>query len=239
VHVIVMPAVDLRDGACVQLVGGSYDQERVRLPDPVSVARRWRQRGFKHLHVVDLDAATGRGSNDGIVTELLSAGDADVQVGGGVRSADRLETLFALGARRVVTGTRALEEPDWLAAIAERRPGGVVAAVDVRGRSAVVRGWADRLDDDLFDVLRRLAALPLAAILVTAVEAEGRLRGPDLALIDDVSADVELPLIASGGIASIDDLYALRDRGVWAVVVGMALYTGTLDPDRVAKEFGE
>jgi phosphoribosylformimino-5-aminoimidazole carboxamide ribotide isomerase len=239
VHVIVMPAVDLRDGACVQLVGGSYDQERVRLPDPVSVARRWRQRGFKHLHVVDLDAATGRGSNDGIVTELLSAGDADVQVGGGVRSADRLETLFALGARRVVTGTRALEEPDWLAGIAERRPGGVVAAVDVRGRSAVVRGWADRLDDDLFDVLRRLATLPLAAILVTAVEVEGRLGGPDLALIDDVSAQVDLPLIASGGIASFNDLYALRDRGVWAVVVGMALYTGTLDPDRVAKEFGE
>jgi phosphoribosylformimino-5-aminoimidazole carboxamide ribotide isomerase len=238
---IVMPAVDLRDGACVQLVGGAYDRERLRLPDPVAVARRWRQRGFRHLHVVDLDAATGRGSNDRIVTELLSAGDADVQVGGGVRSADRLETLFELGASRVVTGTRALEEPDWLAGIAARRPGAVVAAVDVRGRSAVVRGWADRLDDDLFDVLRRLAALPLAAILVTAVEVEGRLRGPDLALIDDVLAQVELPppLIASGGIASFDDLYALRDRGVWAVVVGMALYTGTLDPDRVAKEFGE
>jgi phosphoribosylformimino-5-aminoimidazole carboxamide ribotide isomerase len=236
---IVMPAVDLRDGACVQLVGGAYDDERLRLPDPVAVARSWRQRGFKHLHVVDLDAATGRGSNDRIVTELLSAGNADVQVGGGVRSADRLETLFELGASRVVTGTRALEEPEWLAEIAARRPGAVVAAVDVRGRSAVVRGWADRLDDDLFDVLRRLAALPLAAILVTAVDVEGRLRGPDLALIDDVLAQVELPLIASGGIASFDDLIALRDRGVWAVVVGMALYTGTLDPDRVAKEFGE
>jgi phosphoribosylformimino-5-aminoimidazole carboxamide ribotide isomerase len=236
---IVMPAVDLRDGACVQLVGGAYDAERLRLPDPVAVARSWRQKGFRHLHVVDLDAATGRGSNDRIVTELLSAGDADVQVGGGVRSADRLETLFELGASRVVTGTRALEEPDWLAGIAARRPGAVVAAVDVRGRSAVVRGWADRLEDDLFDVLRRIAALPLAAILVTAVEVEGRLRGPDLALIDDVLAQVELPLIASGGIASFEDLYALRDRGVWAVVVGMALYTGTLDPDRVAKEFGE
>jgi phosphoribosylformimino-5-aminoimidazole carboxamide ribotide isomerase len=236
---IVMPAVDLRDGACVQLVGGAYDQERLRLPDPVAVARRWRQRGFRHLHVVDLDAATGRGSNDGIVTDLLSAGDADVQVGGGVRSADRLENLFDLGASRVVTGTRALEEPDWLAEIAARRPGAVVAAVDVRGRNAVVRGWADSLDDHLFDLLRRLAALPLAAILVTAVDVEGRLRGPDLALIDDVLAQIELPLIASGGIASLDDLYALRDRGVWAVVVGMALYTGTLDPDRVAKEFGE
>lgn len=236
---IVMPAIDLRDGACVQLVGGSYQEERVRLPHPLSIAQRWRQAGFTHLHVVDLDAATGCGSNDRIVSEILAARVGEVQVGGGVRSADRLELLLELGATRVVTGTRALEEPEWLAQVARESPGAVVVAVDVRGRSPVVRGWKDRLPAELTDVLRALGALPLAAVLVTAVDVEGRLCGPDFELIDEVLEIVSHPLIAAGGITTIEDLRALSGRGVWAAVVGMALYTGTLDRDRVAEEFGK
>src|SRR6476659_8086078 len=109
-----IPAVDLREGACVQLVGGDFAEERVRLADPVSVAREWAQYGFRRLHVVDLDAATGRGSNRDIVNELLREIPAEVQVGGGVRSTSDVEDLVVSGARAVVVGTRALEDPDWL-----------------------------------------------------------------------------------------------------------------------------
>ena len=235
---IVMPAIDLRAGACVQLVGGRYEDERIRLPDPVSVARQWRQKGFRHLHVVDLDAATGRGANNDTVSGLLAAREADVQVGGGVRSTSRVSDLFALGASRVVLGTRALEEPDWLAGIAGSHKGKVVVAVDVRDGALVVHGWADELQADLAAVLVALSALPLAAILVTAVDVEGQLGGPHLALIDEVLSHTSHQLIAAGGITTMEDLYALRDRGVWAVVIGMALYAGVLDAERVATEFG-
>ena len=120
---IAIPAVDLREGACVQLVGGSYDRERIRLTDPVSVARAWAQLGFPRLHVVDLDAATGRGSNAELVRELIRESEADVQVGGGVRDAETIERLLADGADRVVVGTRALEEPEWLEHVASLWPG--------------------------------------------------------------------------------------------------------------------
>jgi len=236
--VIVMPAIDLRAGACVQLVGGRYEDERIRLPDPISVAREWRQKGFRHLHVVDLDAATGRGANNDTVSGLLTAREADVQVGGGVRSTGRVNDLFALGASRVVLGTRALEEPGWLAGIAASHKGKVVVAVDVRDGRPVVHGWTDELQADLADVFASLSALQLAAILVTAVDVEGQLGGPHLALIDEVLLHTSHPLIAAGGITTMEDLYALRDRGVWAVVIGMALYAGVLDAERVATEFG-
>ncbi|MBA3579833.1 MAG: 1-(5-phosphoribosyl)-5-[(5-phosphoribosylamino)methylideneamino] imidazole-4-carboxamide isomerase [Gemmatimonadaceae bacterium] len=235
---IVLPAIDIRDRACVQLVGGRYDDERVRLPDPAGVARRWRRMGFRHLHVVDLDAATGQGENTDAVAGVLAAWDGDAQVGGGVRSEDRVNDLLELGASRVILGTRALEEPEWLAGIARARQGKVVVAVDVRDGAPVVRGWTNRLQADLGDVLATLSPLPLAAILVTAVDVEGQLRGPELGLIDQVLSYSSHPLVAAGGITTMDDLYALRDRGVWAAVIGMAMYAGSLDGERVAAEFG-
>src|SRR5207237_3311042 len=124
---IVIPAVDLREGACVQLVGGEYAAEQVRLDDPLSVARDWARLGFPRLHVVDLDAATGRGSNAGVVEEIVRhSGFGYVQVGGGVRDEDAVDRLLALGADAVVVGTRALEDPDWLGELAEQHPGAIV-----------------------------------------------------------------------------------------------------------------
>ncbi len=235
---IAIPAIDLREGNCVQLVGGSYTQERVRVRDPIAVAKRWRDVGFAHVHVVDLDAATGRGSNDATVRALLAERGAAVQVGGGVRTEERLLELLDLGASRVVVGTRALREPQWLEKMARIAPASLVVAVDVRNGVPVTHGWASPLAADLGQLLRDVNALPLAAILVTAVDVEGRLSGPDLPLIQDVMRRVTLPVIAAGGVTTIADLRALRDRGVWAAVVGMALYTGTLDAAEAAWEFG-
>jgi phosphoribosylformimino-5-aminoimidazole carboxamide ribotide isomerase len=234
---IVIPAVDLREGACVQLVGGAYEEERVRLDDPVAVAREWARLGFRQLHVVDLDAATGRGTNAAVVEEILRDGALSVQVGGGVRSEERVEELFDLGAARVVIGTRALEEPDWIADLAARFPGALVVAADVRGRQVVTRGWSQTLPGDIVDTVETLGELPLAALMVTAVHLEGQMQGPDYFLIEDVVEASRLPVFASGGIAGVHDLRELAERGAAATIVGMALYTGALDPRLVAEEF--
>lgn len=236
---IAIPAVDLRGGACVQLVGGAYEQERVRLEDPASVARSWAWHGFRRLHLVDLDAATGRGSNEELVREILGDHSLEVQVGGGVRSGETIERLLADGAQRVVVGTRALEEMEWLAEMTSLFPNELIVAADVRDRRVVTRGWSRTLPRDIMDAVAELNALSLAGILVTAVHKEGRLGGTDLPLMEDVAELSEAPVIASGGVTTMDDLRALADRGIAGVVIGMALYTGALDPRLVADEFSE
>jgi phosphoribosylformimino-5-aminoimidazole carboxamide ribotide isomerase len=236
---IAIPAVDLREGACVQLVGGEYTNERVRLADPVGVAREWARYGFRRLHVVDLDAATGRGSNREIVAELMRDTAAELQIGGGVRSSTQVEELLAAGAHAVVVGTRALEDADWLARITSAYPNEVIVAADVRDRRVVTRGWTRTLPREIVDVTEELSGLPLAGLLVTAVHREGRMQGADLFLMEDVVDAASFPVYASGGIASMSDLRALDDRGVSAAVLGMALYTGALDPWQTAEEFSE
>jgi phosphoribosylformimino-5-aminoimidazole carboxamide ribotide isomerase len=234
---IVIPAVDLRAGKCVQLVGGSYDNESLRLDNPADVARGWIQQGFERLHVVDLDAATGRGSNADLVREILRDVEARFQVGGGVRESDDIERLLREGADRVVVGTRALTDSWWLEEMAEAFPGQLVAAADVRGRAIVTHGWSRTGGRDVLSYIDELNDLPLAAVLVTAVHLEGQMRGADLFLMEDVVESSLHPVIASGGIASTLDLQNLAERGVSAAVVGMALYTGALDARAVAEEF--
>lgn len=236
---IAIPAVDLRDGACVQLVGGSFAQEKVRIENPVDVARSWEHYGFHRLHVVDLDAATGRGSNLPVVRSLLFDSGIPIQVGGGVRSGELVEELLEAGAARVIVGTRAIEEPEWIIELAARHPGEIIVACDVRERRVTTRGWAHTLPLDILDVLEELNSLPLAGLLVTAVHREGQMQGTDLPLMEDVAEASNFPVYASGGITTMQDLRALEHRGLAGVVIGMALYTGALDPIVVAGEFGE
>lgn len=234
---IVIPAIDLRDGACVQLVGGEYTAERVRLPDPVAVALDWEAKGFQALHIVDLDAATGRGNNRTTIERLLQRTDLTVQVGGGVRDRDAIEWLIDAGATYIVVGTRALEDEEWLEEMAGDFPGQLIVAADVRERKIVTRGWTTTMPLDIDDAMARFSDLPLAGVLVTAVHKEGLMQGADLSLMEDVADATALPVIASGGIATDVDLRLLADRGVAAAVLGMALYTGALDARAIAEEF--
>lgn len=236
---LVIPAIDLRDGRCVQLVGGDYAKEAIRLDDPLEVARRWVAAGFKRLHVVDLDAATGRGGNRELVRELIQLPGVPVQVGGGVRDEDAVDGLLEDGASWVVVGTRGVEDPRWLEEQAHRVPGRLVLAADVRDRKVVTRGWARETNRDVLGLIDELRDVPLGGLLVTAVHREGKLQGTDLALMADVADVSPWPVIASGGVASVADLQALDDRGISAAVLGMALYTETLDPRLVAEEFAE
>ena len=234
---IVTPAVDLRDGKCVQLIGGSYDRQAVELDDPVKAALDWEAAGFRTLHVVDLDAATGHGENAATIERILSAVKSDVQVGGGIRSTERVEMTLAAGASRVVVGTRAIHDSEWLEEIAEAYPDRIVVAADIRDRAIVTHGWAGESKEDMEAAIERLTSLPIAAVLVTAVHREGLMQGPDLPLMRDVIRQSKVPVQASGGIGDVTDLRALAGIGVSSTIVGMALYTGRLDTSKLAEEF--
>jgi len=236
----VIPAIDLRDGACVQLVGGSYADERVRIADPLAVAECWAELGFGRIHLVDLDAATGRGSNREVVKAILDASvTKQVQCGGGVRNLAAITELFAAGASEVVLGTRAIEDRPWLDDVVLRYPNRIIVAADTRGRQIVTRGWAENDSRNVIDFIDELSSLALAAILVTAVDREGRMEGPDLDLMEEIILCTAVPVQASGGVRSIDDLRALDELGVSAAIVGMALYTGAMDTQTIIEEFPE
>ena len=234
---IAIPAVDLRDGACVQLVGGDYEAERVRLPDPVAVAGRWLDAGYPLLHVVDLDAATGRGDNTDTIAAILKRAAGRAQVGGGLRDRADAARWLALGAARVVVGSLAYDAPENLAWLAWEFPGRVVVAADVRGETLVAGGWTREVNETLADALARFDGLPLAALLVTAVHREGRMQGVDAKLVASVAAASLHPVIAAGGIGSHEDLVALARAGATAAIVGMALYTGRLSPSLIPGEW--
>jgi phosphoribosylformimino-5-aminoimidazole carboxamide ribotide isomerase len=233
---IVIPAVDLRDGACVQLREDSYTREQT-LDNPLEVARGWTRAGFRRLHVVDLDAASGRGENTAIVRDILGEIPAHVQVSGSVRSGDSIERLLEEGAEWVVLGARALEEPEWLAGTASSYPGQLIVAANVRERQIVTRGSARSRARTMLDVIEKLNDISLGGVLVTAIHREGELAGTDLFLVEDLAEFSAHPVIASGGISSVAALRELSDRGVSAAVVGRALYTGALDARAVAEEF--
>jgi phosphoribosylformimino-5-aminoimidazole carboxamide ribotide isomerase len=235
---IAIPAVDLRGGKCVQLVGGDYEAQKVELDDPPGVARDWVREGFTRLHVVDLDAATGRGQNLDVIREILRTAGVPVQVGGGVRDESRIERLLEDGAEYVVVGTRAVEDEDWRRDMAHAFPGRLIVAADVRERYVVTKGWAETSRLNVVDFVEELGALPLAGVLVTAVHLEGKMEGTDLPLMEDVAEASAWPVFASGGVTSLEDMRALEHRGLSGAVLGMALYTGAIDPRRLAEEFG-
>lgn len=236
---IAIPAIDLRAGRVVQLVGGEPGTERVSLPDPAGVARQWEHDGFAMLHVVDIDAALGSGSNRAAIEAVLAAAGVPVQVGGGVRTDDDAAALLDAGAARVVVGTRAIEEPAWLERIAARHAGRIVLAADVRRGAVVTHGWTATSDTSAVALLARVRALPLAGVLVTDVGREGRMQGADVVQFETLVEASRHPLIASGGIAGSADLMALAAVGVHAAVLGMALYTGALDAQVTARSYHE
>ena len=235
---IAVPAVDLREGRCVQLVGGRTEEERVSLPDPVAQALGWWKMGFSTLHVVDLDAALSLGDNRESVRNVVEGTQADVQVGGGVRSRAAVEEILDLGVARVIIGTRAIDEPDWLRSVAHTFPNRIIVAADIRDGSIVKNGWTESAGITIQDLLRGLDPLPLAGILCTDVSREGRLKGIDLPGAASVIEASRHPVWISGGITTLDELRALARAGATGAVLGMALYTGVLSPEEVAREFG-
>jgi phosphoribosylformimino-5-aminoimidazole carboxamide ribotide isomerase len=226
---IITPAIDLREGRCVQLVGGSYENERISLDDPIRVASGWEEKGFNTLHIIDLDAAIGHGSNESLIDRIIAATSAEVQVGGGLRSSGAIARVFGAGAKRAILGTRAIEDRNWLSKMAERYPSQLIVALDIRNRAIQLRGWRESAFVTIEREMEILNRLPLAAILVTAVHKEGGMQGTDLELMSEIVNASRHRVQAAGGITTTDDIDDLTKIGVERAVVGMALYTGALD----------
>ena len=235
---IAVPAVDLKGGRCVQLVGGRPEDERVSLPDPVGVAHGWTFVGFSALHVVDLDGALGLGSNLPIIERIAREVDCDLQVGGGLRTDEAVDAVLGAGADRAIVGTRAVEDTDWLGALSRRHPDRVVVAADVRDGRVLSKGWVESTGMPIAGFLAKLDDLPLAGILCTDVGREGKVQGIDRAFVEEVLSASTFPVWISGGVTTLEELRFLDDRGAVGAVLGMALYTGVLDANLVAKEFG-
>jgi len=222
-----LPAVDVAGGQAVQLVQGAAGSEK-RFGDPVEAALNWQSRGAEWIHLVDLDAAFGRGENRRLLAQIIGALDIDVEVSGGIRDDDTLAAALAAGARRVNIGTAALEDPQWCAAAIAAHGDRVAVGLDVRGRTLAARGWT-REGGDLYDVLARLDREGCARYVVTDVNKDGMLQGPNIALLTQVCAATERPVVASGGITKLADLRqltALVDHGVEGAIIGTALYEG-------------
>jgi phosphoribosylformimino-5-aminoimidazole carboxamide ribotide isomerase len=226
---IVIPAVDMLDHRVVQLVGGSPGTEQVVLPDPLAVAREWEGRGARRLHLIDLDAALGRGHNAQTVRRIIARSRVPVQVGGGIRSTQVAEYYLDCGADRVIVGTKGLRDPEWLRTMALRHPQRLVLAMDMRGGRIQTHGWREDSLLELEHVFRSIAGLPLAGVLYTNVDVEGQVRGIDKEAVSSFLSGCPHLTIVSGGITDENDLDALRDLGVEEVVVGLALYTGKLN----------
>jgi phosphoribosylformimino-5-aminoimidazole carboxamide ribotide isomerase len=227
------PAIDLRDGRCVRLYQGDYDQETVYGDDPVAQARAFAAAGAPWIHVVDLDAArTGTPVNRAAIAAIAGCVDVPVQTGGGVRDEASAEALFDAGVRRVVIGTAALERPGLVRRLARRHP--VAVGLDARGREVAVRGWEQGSGRDLLDVAREFADAGVEALVVTEIGRDGTLAGPDVDGLAEVLEASPLPVVASGGVGSLDDVRALAalrvgERALAGAIVGRALYEGAFE----------
>ena len=222
-----LPAVDVKDGRAVRLVQGELSQESV-YGAPLEVALEFQAAGAEWLHLVDLDAAFGRGSNAELLAQVVGELDIKVELSGGIRDDESLKRALATGCRRINLGTAALEDPDWTAKVISEYGDRIAVGLDVRGHVLAARGWTKE-GGDLFETLARLDKDGCQRYVVTDVTKDGTLAGPNLELLKSVCAATNMPVIASGGISSLSDIQALCDlnaSGVEGAIVGKALYAG-------------
>ncbi|MDW5323113.1 bifunctional 1-(5-phosphoribosyl)-5-((5-phosphoribosylamino)methylideneamino)imidazole-4-carboxamide isomerase/phosphoribosylanthranilate isomerase PriA [Plantactinospora sp. KLBMP9567] len=222
-----LPAVDVANGQAVRLVQGAAGSE-TSYGEPLEAALAWQRDGADWIHLVDLDAAFGRGSNAELLAEVVGRLDVSVELSGGIRDDGSLRAALATGAARVNIGTAALEDPQWCDRVVGEYGDRVAIGLDVRGRTLSARGWT-RDGGDLFEVLERLDKAGAARYVVTDITKDGTMRGPNLDLLREVCARTDAPVIASGGVSTLDDLRALATLepiGVEGVIAGKALYAG-------------
>jgi phosphoribosylformimino-5-aminoimidazole carboxamide ribotide isomerase len=226
---LVIPAIDLRGGKAVRLREGDFDRQRTVADDPVQVALAYAADGARRLHVVDLDAARGDGENHALVARIVAESGLEVQVAGGIRDEASAGAWLEAGAAAVVLGTVAVRDPELFAACAGEFPGRVLAALDLKAGRPAVTGWSRTEPVAVETLLLRWSVQPLAGIVLTSVERDGTLLGPDLISLRGVREMTKLPLTYSGGVASLADLTAVAQAGADSVIVGLALYEGRID----------
>jgi phosphoribosylformimino-5-aminoimidazole carboxamide ribotide isomerase len=224
--VLVIPAVDILGGRCVRLLKGDFQHPTVYSDDPLDVVAEFATAGAQHVHVVDLDAARGSGDNKNLIESILKRRDIKVQVAGGIRTAEAVESWMRVGAHAVVMGTAAVRDPRLLDRCARSHPGRVLAALDVRDEKAAVSGWTETEPVMMGSLLGRWDGLPLGGVILTCIDRDGTLSGPDLKTLAKARSMTGLGLYYSGGISSLEDIKLVGAAGAEAVIFGKALYEG-------------
>ncbi len=228
---IIIPAVDIKGGVAVRLFQGCADKESLRAGDPVEAAKRWAELRPARLHVIDLDGAfEGRPVNDGIIARIIESVDVPVEIGGGIRTEEDAAPYLEAGAARVILGTRAAEDPAFLISLAAKYPGRVNLGLDCSGGRVAVKGWVEASDLTPLGLIARLENAPLGEVIYTDISRDGMLSGPNVEAAQEIARESPYPVIASGGVSSIDDVKALASLGVFfGVIIGRAIYTGAVD----------
>ncbi|NOY54307.1 MAG: 1-(5-phosphoribosyl)-5-[(5-phosphoribosylamino)methylideneamino]imidazole-4-carboxamide isomerase [Deltaproteobacteria bacterium] len=230
---IIIPAIDLKEGRCVRLIQGDMNQETVYSDNPPEMAKHWESLGAELLHVVDLDGAVeGRPENLPVVQQIVRELSIPVEVGGGIRTMETIGAYLDAGAARVVIGTKAAEDPAFLAEACRKYPGRIVAGIDAKKGYVAVRGWTDTTKQRAVDLARTMEGAGVTAVIFTDIQRDGMETGPNIASTKELAEAVGIPVIASGGISGIPDienLLKIESAGVTGAITGRAIYTGALD----------
>lgn len=227
---IIYPAIDIKGGKCVRLTQGRAQEETIFGEDPISMAKTWADLGAQYLHVVDLDGAfDGESPNLAIIESIAAAVSVPIQLGGGIRSMEKIRRMLEdYGVERVILGTSALKDPELVCAAARRYPGRIAVGIDAKGGLAAILGWVEETDVDAVSLGRRMKAIGIDTCIYTDIAKDGMLLGPNLAETKAMIEQTGLSIIASGGISSLKDLWAVKDIGAAGAIIGRALYTGDI-----------
>lgn len=230
---LLIPAIDLREGKCVRLVEGRLEQETVYSDDPAAMAVLWQTQGARMLHVVDLDGAfAGAPKNLDVLREILAAVKIPVQVGGGIRSMETIENLLEMGVTRVILGTVAILDPELVSEACKRYGEAILVGIDGRNGQVAIEGWGLTVEKGTIELALDMKSLGVKRIVFTDIRRDGRLKGPNLEATGQLAKETGLKVVASGGVSTLNDLRSLRDMenlGVDAVIMGKALYSGAID----------
>jgi len=235
---MVIPAIDLMDGKCVQLVEGKPWSAKVTIEDPVGMALRWVEQGAKRLHVIDLDAALGSGSNEQIIKDILAKVKVPVQVGGGIRDDAKADRLLSAGAAQAIVGTRAITDVDWLRSLVFTYPDRIIVAVDARGSKISVRGWTNDTSVNLIQYVKSIEDVKIFGLLYTNISVEGKMRGINMKPIETLLGSTKKKVFVSGGVTTMDDIQKISSSGAFAAILGMAIYKGKINLKEALDRFG-
>ncbi len=226
---VIYPAVDIKDGKCVRLVQGKFDDVTVYSDNPIEIALKWEREGATYLHVVDLDGArTGEPKNLGVITGIAAKLGIPIQTGGGIRSMDTIEYLIGKGVARVILGTSAVKNPDLVKLALEKFGNHIAIGIDARDGKVAIEGWERTSSFSAVDFAKKMEDMGAKTIIYTDISRDGMLAGPNLKAMEEMATSVGIEVIASGGVSSVQDIIDLKNAGVDGVIVGKALYTGNI-----------
>lgn len=233
----IIPAIDLKGGKCVRLLQGREEDVTVYSDDPVATAGRWESAGARLIHIVDLDGAfSGEQKNIESIKAIRKAVDIDLQLGGGIRDMESIDMLLGLGITRVILGTISVENPELVKRACRKHPGRVIVGIDAKDGKVAVRGWVEVTEFDAAGFAEEVESYGAAGIVYTDIERDGMLTGPNVKETKNIAEAVDIPVIASGGIKSMDDIRNLLDAGgIWGAITGKAIYSGSLDLEEAIK----